>query len=69
MTQKHIPVLIEEVVSILNPQPGEHYPDLTAGYGGHARGVLDSLGTDGRAILVDRDQNAVEHVTDVFQSG
>ncbi len=68
MTQKHIPVLIEEVVSILNPQPGEHYLDLTAGYGGHARGVLDSLGTDGRAILVDRDQNAVEHVTDVFKA-
>ena len=61
--QQHIPVLVEEVLRYLNPQAGEHYLDLTAGYGGHARRVLEKIGKDGRATLVDRDQNAVDHVT------
>lgn len=66
MTDKHIPVLAEEVIAVLNPQAGEHYLDLTAGYGGHARRVLDRLSDDGKAILVDRDQNAVDYVTKLF---
>ena len=65
--QKHIPVLLEEVVSILNPQAGEHYLDLTAGYGGHARRIMDLIGKNGSAALVDRDQNAVEHVARLFE--
>lgn len=66
MADIHIPVLAEEVIAHLNPQAGEHYLDLTAGYGGHARRVLDRLGDSGRAMLVDRDQNAVDHVTELF---
>lgn len=66
MNQKHIPVLIEEVLYYLNPQAGEHYLDLTAGYGGHARRVLERLGQDGRAVLVDRDENAIQHVSDLL---
>ncbi len=66
MTDKHIPVLAEEVITVLNPQAGEHYLDLTAGYGGHARRVLDRIGDNAKAVLVDRDQNAVDHVTKLF---
>lgn len=66
MTDKHIPVLAEEVITLLNPQAGEHYLDLTAGYGGHARRVLDKLGNNGHAVLVDRDQNAIEYLTAQF---
>jgi 16S rRNA (cytosine1402-N4)-methyltransferase len=66
MKQIHIPVLIEEVLHYLNPQAGEHYLDLTAGYGGHARSVLEKIGKGGSAVLVDRDQNAVEHLADNF---
>jgi 16S rRNA (cytosine1402-N4)-methyltransferase len=64
--QQHIPVLEEEVISLLNPQAGEHYLDLTAGYGGHARRVLDKIGSNGKAVLVDRDKNAVEHLAAGF---
>jgi len=66
MQSLHIPVLAKEVLRLLNPQAGEHYLDLTAGYGGHARSVLDKIGANGRAVLVDRDQNAVEHITKLF---
>jgi 16S rRNA (cytosine1402-N4)-methyltransferase len=66
--QQHIPVLAEEVLRYLNPKAGEHYLDLTAGYGGHARSIIDSIGQDGRATLVDRDQNAVDHVSAAFKA-
>lgn len=65
--QKHVPVLIDSVVSLMDPHAGEHYLDLTAGYGGHAARILDLLGDDGQAVLVDRDQNAVEHVASAFE--
>lgn len=64
--KQHIPVLASEVVSLLNPKSDEHYLDLTAGYGGHARRMLDKIGSGGRAVLVDRDQNAIEHLTEAF---
>ncbi|MEO5949228.1 MAG: 16S rRNA (cytosine(1402)-N(4))-methyltransferase, partial [Candidatus Saccharimonas sp.] len=36
----HVPVLLENVLQELQPQSGENYLDLTAGYGGHARAIL-----------------------------
>jgi len=38
--QGHIPVLLEEVIQTLNPQPGETYIDATLGGGGHTRAIL-----------------------------
>jgi Predicted S-adenosylmethionine-dependent methyltransferase involved in cell envelope biogenesis len=32
----HIPVLLKDVIKILDPKPGEFVVDLTAGGGGHA---------------------------------
>ena len=55
---QHIPVLLSEVMSLLDPKKGESYLDLTVGYGGHAESVLDATGTPDRAVLVDRDESA-----------
>jgi len=55
--QFHIPVLLGEVLHYLDPKRGESYLDLTAGYGGHAATVLERTG--GRAVLVDRDAEAI----------
>ncbi len=60
--QKHIPVLLDEVLKYLNPQKGEKYLDLTAGYGGHALEILERTLQIQQATLVDRDQNATEHL-------
>lgn len=57
---KHIPVLLGEVLQILDPKPGESYLDLTAGYGGHARAVTDITKVINNTTLVDRDQNALD---------
>lgn len=61
---KHIPVMLHEVVSYLNPQVGESYIDMTAGYGGHASAVLSR--TNGSAVLIDRDVEAVDHLKSLF---
>jgi 16S rRNA (cytosine1402-N4)-methyltransferase len=63
----HIPVLVEEALQYLSPQKGDSYLDLTAGYGGHAEAVLECTNNPRQAVLVDRDQNAVENLEAKFK--
>lgn len=62
----HVPVLLEQVLQQLAPQDGESYLDLTAGYGGHAGAVLEYTHQPAKAVLVDRDPNAIRQLTDRF---
>lgn len=66
--QQHVPVLIDEVLQYLDPQAGESYLDLTAGYGGHARAILERTGNGSSTVLVDRDHNAIEILRQEFDS-
>ncbi|MCA9330496.1 16S rRNA (cytosine(1402)-N(4))-methyltransferase RsmH [Candidatus Saccharibacteria bacterium] len=59
-TNHHIPVLLDEVLQYLSPAGGETYLDLTAGYGGHARHVLERTLNPSGLTLVDRDQNSID---------
>jgi 16S rRNA (cytosine1402-N4)-methyltransferase len=51
----HRPILVEEVLQILAPQPGELSVDCTLGYGGHTHAVLSKLLPGGRLIGLDQD--------------
>lgn len=62
--QLHQPVLLEEVLQVLGPQSGDSYLDVTAGYGGHASAVLDLTHAPERTVLVDRDENAINQLTE-----
>lgn len=64
--QAHIPVLLNEVLTYLNPREGEKYLDLTGGYGGHAQAVLERTKAPKQAVLVDRDPAAVKTLTERF---
>lgn len=57
--KQHVPVLLDEVLQYLDPKAGESYLDLTAGYGGHAKAVLERTGSLTPAVLIDRDTNAI----------
>jgi 16S rRNA (cytosine1402-N4)-methyltransferase len=72
ITQKyneHKPVLLEQVLATLQPKEGESYLDLTVGYGGHAREVLKRTNAPQKAILVDRDLNALKSIEDLQDMG
>lgn len=65
----HVPVLLEAVLDTLQPQPGETYLDLTAGYGGHARAVLSNVGAGSLLTLVDRDEQAIADLQELKKQG
>ena len=60
MKEFHQPVLLKEVLQVLQPEPGENYLDLTAGYAGHAKAILEKTQQYENSVLVDRDEFAVK---------
>lgn len=56
----HIPVLVNEVMDILKPHPGEIVADCTVGYGGHALEFLRRIGPSGILIGLDVDAAQIE---------
>ena len=55
----HLPVLFAQVMEALRIREDGTYLDGTFGRGGHARGVLEHLGTTGRLLLMDKDPEAI----------
>jgi 16S rRNA (cytosine1402-N4)-methyltransferase len=54
----HVPVLADELLALLDPQPGQTVIDCTFGDGGHARLVAERVGAGGTVIAIDRDPTA-----------
>lgn len=59
-TSKHIPVLTDEVIRLLNPKKGDTFVDATLGLGGHAELVLKRIGDSGKLIGIDQDEQAIQ---------
>ena len=53
---RHAPVLLDEVIAGLAPQPGETHVDGTFGAGGYTRALLAS---GAHVIAFDRDPDAI----------
>jgi 16S rRNA (cytosine1402-N4)-methyltransferase len=49
----HIPVLLNEVITVLDPQPGEFFIDATYGAGGHARAIREKISPKGNLLGID----------------
>ncbi|WP_295124571.1 16S rRNA (cytosine(1402)-N(4))-methyltransferase RsmH [uncultured Chitinophaga sp.] len=54
----HLPVLLQEVIDLLQIRPNGTYVDATFGGGGHSRAILEKLGPEGRLIVFDQDEDA-----------
>lgn len=62
----HLPVLYAQVMDELKVIENGRYLDGTFGRGGHARGVLERLGTGGRLLLMDKDPEAIAVAEQAF---
>ena len=67
MRTAHIPVLAEELLELLDPQPAQTAIDCTFGGGGHARLVAERLGPEGTLVAIDRDPLAEERFLELAE--
>ncbi len=58
-TPSHLPVMWTQALDGLRIARDGTYLDGTFGRGGHARGVLDRLGPEGRLLVMDKDPEAI----------
>jgi 16S rRNA (cytosine1402-N4)-methyltransferase len=62
MEEGHLPVLAEEVVTMLAPRSGSLHVDCTVGGGGHTERILEAASPDGRVLGLDADPAAIARV-------
>ena len=63
----HTPVLLNEVLEILDPQSGGRYIDGTVNGGGHAKEILDRIGESGSLLGIDRDGDLIDRLKKKFE--
>ena len=61
--QKHYPVLLKEIISIITPQYGGTFIDCTFGQGGYSKRILEFKNT--RVIALDRDVDSNEKANQI----
>lgn len=60
VSNRHQPIMVEQVLLGLDVKPGGVYADVTLGYGGHTEAILEASSPDGRVIACDQDPSAIE---------
>ncbi len=65
----HVPVLLSETLSLLNPKPGEIAVDCTVGRGGHSAAIAAAVAPDGKVFGVDLDSENLSYATKVISDG
>jgi len=58
----HIPVLLNEILEMLDPKPGENFIDATINGGGHARAILERILPDGKLLGIEWDQEVFKNL-------
>lgn len=64
----HIPVLFDEVMEWMDPQPDGAYADGTLGGGGHSEGILRLSGGTASLYGIDRDMEAIAAASERLKS-
>jgi 16S rRNA (cytosine1402-N4)-methyltransferase len=61
---RHIPVLLNEMLTALSPRDGETYIDGTFGAGGYSRAILEAA-PEARVLAIERDPDALRGGADL----
>ncbi len=61
---RHVPVMLEEVLSALDVREGGRYVDCTLGGAGHAEAILDRAQPGGTIVGLDADPAAIERAAE-----
>src|SRR5215469_8467797 len=59
-SERHVPVLLQDAIELLNVRAGSVIADCTIGLAGHAAEIVRRLGPKGKLIGFDRDPEALE---------
>lgn len=62
----HIPVLLQQAITLLDPQPGQRFVDGTLGGGGYTSELLNKVGKKGAVLSIDLDQAALDNAKTKF---
>ena len=63
--EKHYPVLLDEILSIISPQNGGTFIDCTFGQGGYSKAILNYPKT--KVYALDRDNNTKKYTNDLLE--
>lgn len=58
----HIPVLLQEVLTYLDPKPGQRFIDATIDGGGHAAAVLEKIEPSGKLLGIEWDNELLKQL-------
>jgi len=67
MAYEHIPVMLAEVIELLDPKPGNIFVDGTVGGSGHAAAVCNAIAPNGIFIGLDQDRDAIDNANRVLK--
>ena len=59
MSGYHVPIMVEEVLRLLEPKRGGVFVDGTLGGGGHSEAILNRLPAGAKLYGIDRDGDAI----------
>ena len=65
---QHRPVLLEKVLEVLSPRPGDIVVDCTVGWAGHAVQLLNHVGPTGKLLGIDFDQENLSRAREQLTS-
>ena len=59
---KHVPVLLDELIDLLQPKSNEYYIDATLGGAGMAYEVLGMVAPKGTVTGIEQDKEAIKRI-------
>jgi 16S rRNA (cytosine1402-N4)-methyltransferase len=65
---RHISVLLDDVLRVLDPRPGQTFADCTLGLGGHSSAILERIAPGGRLIAIDFDPANIDRARGRLES-